>query len=164
MPSTMPASVSRLAASDLAMPKSVSTSVPSDRTRRLPGLMSRWTMPWSCTACIAEAAWAMRSIAAAGGDAAQPPEEAVQRFAVHELHHQDAVARAGHLVDPVVVDVHDSRMVDRRHRPGLALETHQESRIVRTAWEQHLDGDGAGQDDVLTTPHLTHTTGADAGV
>ncbi|GAA2812316.1 hypothetical protein GCM10020219_100540 [Nonomuraea dietziae] len=100
-----------------------------------------------------------------GRDAPEALQQPVERLAVDELHHQvDGCPRARHLMHTVVVDVDDARMVDRRHRSGLALEAGDESGVVRAARKQHLDGDGAGKDDVLATPHLAHAAGADAGI
>ena len=66
VPRTVPAAVSWPTIADLAMPKSVSTSVPLGRTSRFPGLTSRWTMPFSCAACSASAAWATSAMVRPG--------------------------------------------------------------------------------------------------
>ena len=53
---TMPDRVTGTASAALAMPKSVSFTMPSVRTRMLPGLTSRCTKPRSWAACSAQAA------------------------------------------------------------------------------------------------------------
>ena len=66
VPSTEPGWVSCPTIAERAIPKSVSTSVPLGRTSRLPGFTSRWTMPFSCAACSASAAWAISAIVRPG--------------------------------------------------------------------------------------------------
>ena len=53
---TIPERVTGTASAAFAMPKSVSFTMPSLRTRMLPGLTSRWTKPRSWAACNAHAA------------------------------------------------------------------------------------------------------------
>ena len=100
-----------------------------------------------------------------GGDAGEPGEQPVERLAVDEPHHQVGgrpIAR--HVADAVVVDVHDAGVVDRGHRTGLPLEARGEAGIVHAAGQQHFDGDGAGQDGVLASPHLAHAAGTETDV
>ena len=58
VPITSPVRVIGAASTARAMPKSVSFTSPSSRTRMFAGLTSRWMTPASCAACSAEAAWA----------------------------------------------------------------------------------------------------------
>ena len=69
VPITMPVSVrcdAWAAATAVAMPKSVIFVVPPAATRRLPGLMSRCTMPAWWAASSARAAWLTMSSVASG--------------------------------------------------------------------------------------------------
>ncbi len=64
---TSPVCVSEASLVVRAMPKSVSFTCPSWRTRMLEGFTSRWTMPWACAAASAEAAWASSGAAWSAG-------------------------------------------------------------------------------------------------
>ena len=65
----MPGSVRAASAIARAMPKSATFTRPSRVTRMLPGLMSRWTKPFSWAAAIAWATSAVRRAAWRGGRA-----------------------------------------------------------------------------------------------
>jgi hypothetical protein len=56
VPITWPVRVSGTLPADHAMPKSVIFTLPSGRTRMLPGFTSRWTMPARCASASANAA------------------------------------------------------------------------------------------------------------
>jgi hypothetical protein len=57
VPMTWPVPVSGTLSAEQAMPKSVSFTRPSGRTRMLPGLTSRWTTPARCASASPAAAW-----------------------------------------------------------------------------------------------------------
>ncbi len=73
---TAPVAVRSPAAPERAIPKSVRTAWPSrERTRMLPGLMSRWMTPWSWACWSASATEAMIGITSA---AARAPRSAIR--------------------------------------------------------------------------------------
>ncbi len=70
-----------------------------------------------------------------GRDAGEPGEQAVERLAVDEPHHEiggGTVPR--HVAHAVVIDVDHTRMVDRGHRACFPLEAGREARIIHPAW------------------------------
>src|SRR5208283_1624585 len=104
VPITMPVSVrcdAWAAATAVAMPKSVIFVVPPAVTSRLPGLMSRCTMPAWCAASSARrlADDVHRGVR---GKPACPGQDRGQRLAVDQLHDQVRAAELGGLT--VVID------------------------------------------------------------
>ena len=94
-----------------------------------------------------------RAEVAVAGDAV------AQGFPGHEFH-GDVVAL---LVAPELVDVEDVRMVERRGRLCLALESRDGAAILREIFRQDLDGHVALQARVVGTINLAHAARADPG-
>ena len=108
-----------------ARPKSSTFTLSSGVTLMLAGFRSRWTIPFSCAASSASAIWRASGERFFDRDAGRVPRDPLgQRFALHQLHHQE-VAAAG-LLD--TVERGDIGMIQRRERLRLALEPQRRAR------------------------------------
>ncbi len=70
-----------------ARPKSATFTRPRRSSRMFSGLMSRWTMPWSCANCSASQICGTMASASRGGHAAAC-EQLPQVHAVHKFHEE----------------------------------------------------------------------------
>ncbi len=86
-----------------------------------------------------------------------PAEHGVQWLPRYELHHD--VRDAPGL--PVVVHLHDVRVAEGRHGPGLGSETLGKTGVARQIGEQHFDRDRAAEHLVVSPPDLTHAAPGD---
>src|SRR4029078_8956201 len=71
-----------------ASPKSVTAASPCTSSMTLDGLTSRWTIPWACSASIADATWAASSI-----DASTPSGPSASRRSRRALPAAGSTAR-----------------------------------------------------------------------
>jgi hypothetical protein len=83
-------------------------------------------------------------------------------FARHQLHHERTGARrairGGHLLE--AVDLRDVRVIERRERSGLALESREAIGIERRGWRADLERHVATELRVACAVHLAHAAGA----
>ena len=143
------------------MPKSSSLTTPSGVTLTLPGLRSRWVIPFSCAASSASAIW--RAMFRASFRRRPGVEDSRgfgqflrERFALDELQHEPANALA--LFD--AVDGRDVRVVQRGDHSRLALEARDPTRLGRKRERQNLDRDVATELGVVGPVHLAHSAAA----
>ena len=92
----------------------------------LAGLMSRCTIPLACADSSASAIW-IADVEQLADLEALPRQPLRQRLALEQLHDDEVLALV--LLDRV--DRADARVVQRRRRARLALESLQRLRVVR---------------------------------
>ncbi len=149
MPTTEPTWVSRVCSAARAMPKSVSFTVIASVsisavsaagppiTIRLPGLTSRWMIPWRWAYSSPAHDWTPISTATCGPSAPLRLQELRAGLALDVLH-DDVVAA---VVDAGVVDLDDVRVDQLRDGERLAAEAGDELLVVGEVLGQDLDRD-----------------------
>ena len=144
MPSTVPATVSRVPSGPNAMPKSPSFSRPSRRSRRFCGFTSRWTRPAACAAASARAACAPERRRLERRQRAAAGDQVGERLAVDVLHRdvRDAVGLAD------VEDLDDVRVRQPRGDPPLAEEARAQVVVAGEILGETLERDVAAELDV----------------
>ena len=127
--------------------------MPSAVTLMLPGLRSRWMMPFSCAASSAEAIWRARAQRLLERKTRRRTralrEHLGKRLTLDELHHQ--------VIGADVVQRADVGMIQRRHGAGFALEAFREALVG------HLDRDVAAEAGIPSAIHDAHAAGTDLG-
>ena len=138
VPMVLLAPVSAVTSRSLAMPKSVSLSMPSRVIIRFDGFRSRWMMPFSWACCRALTKLLDVADDFLPAEPAAAGQHAVERFAVDELHRDERRL----LVPPRGDQPHDVRMLELLEDVGLALEPGHRPFVAEQAERDDLQGDG----------------------
>ena len=126
-------------------------------------MTSRCTIPARWAACSACAACATTDMVDAGSSRPARRIQAHQRLAVDVLHHQVTdLAVVGERGGAEVVHLHDARVPQRGHHPGLGVEPGGELGVGDQRRQQHLHRDLAVQQGVGALPDGAHAAGRDA--
>ena len=125
----------------------------------LPGLRSRWTIPWRWALSSASAIWIV--VLERPVERQRPLRQPLgQRLALQVLHHQE--------VDPVlvahVVDRADMRVAQAGKGPGLALESLLQVGIVRDERGEDFEGDDAIEAGIPGFVDLAHPARPEGGL
>ena len=150
------ASRSPPACASLARPKSRILRVPPWVTIRLPGLRSRWTMPWAWAAARPSASW-RPSVTAGASPIAPRPMRLVEHLAVDQL--ADHERRAVDLADVEHGD--DVGVGDGGGSARLGGEPAGVLGAVADPRRHHLDRDRATEPLVAAAVHVAGAAGAD---
>ena len=110
------------------------------------GLMSRWTMPFSCAATRPESTCTRMSITSSNGSPPSAADAVGQRLA-DELLHDEVGAAVVERAE--VVHLADVRVADRAGGARLLVEAPHGVLLPRLGRVEHLDGDRAPDGQVL---------------
>ena len=158
VPITSPACVSPLSLSSCrARPKSVILGVPSAASKTLAGFKSRCATLRLCASCIAHAS-VSTSLAASRAAIGLPPSWPAR---LPPSTNSSAVGMAAGLAD--LVNLHDVRMLQPRHRLRFDAEAGQLARFGVAAGQHHLERDGAFQGQLMGLVHDSHAAATENG-
>ena len=157
MPITVPVFVRESIPAALAIPKSATCTLSAPSRSRFAGFTSRWTTPSACAASSAPAACSSQSRACPVWT--RPSADAVLERAAAEVLHDDERA-AFRLTD--VEDRDDVRTTGEAGRgERLSGEPLADTRVLRMAVGEDLDGDDAAQQLVGRAVDLAHAAAPD---
>ena len=88
-------------------------------------------------------------------------DDARERLAQHQLHHQERLAAGP---EPGVVHGHDAGVLQPRRQLHLAFEARRQRRVNRRLRAQHLDRHRALQAQVAPLEHPPHATARDLAI